>query len=102
MARAFTPKIVTANALIEGDVIYLTADDTWSRNHADAELITDEARAAVRLAFAEAQQDFLVGAYLADAVEGDAGPAPTHFREEFRSVGPSNYNHGKQVEQNNV
>ena len=25
MARAFTPKVVTANALLEGDVVYLTA-----------------------------------------------------------------------------
>ena len=39
MAREFTPKVVTANALIEGDVVYLTADDRWTRNHAEAELI---------------------------------------------------------------
>ena len=32
MARSFSPKIVTANALIEGDVIYLSADDTWTRD----------------------------------------------------------------------
>ncbi|MCB2135677.1 MAG: DUF2849 domain-containing protein, partial [Rhodobacteraceae bacterium] len=30
MSRSFTPKVVTANALIEGDVVYLTADDRWS------------------------------------------------------------------------
>ena len=28
----FTPKVVTANALIEGDVIYLAADDSWTRS----------------------------------------------------------------------
>jgi hypothetical protein len=33
MSRRFTPKVVTANALIEGDVVYLTADDQWSRIH---------------------------------------------------------------------
>ena len=27
MPKAFTPKVVTANALLEGDVIYLAADD---------------------------------------------------------------------------
>ena len=27
MSRRFTPKIVTANRLREGDVVYLTADD---------------------------------------------------------------------------
>jgi hypothetical protein len=31
MSRRFTPKVVTANALIEGDVVYLTANDQWSR-----------------------------------------------------------------------
>ena len=36
MARSYTPKVVTANALVEGDVIYLTADDRWSRRHEEA------------------------------------------------------------------
>lgn len=95
MARAFTPKVITANALLEGDVIYLTSADCWSRDHADAELITDEAHAQLRLL--EAQSDpHIVGAYLADAKAGMNGPEPTHFREEFRTRGPSNYAHGKQ------
>ena len=46
MPRAFTPKVITANALIEGDVIYLAADDSWTRDLCMAELITDEAVAA--------------------------------------------------------
>jgi len=41
----------------------------------------------------------IAGAYLADAKQGENGPAPTRFREEFRTRGPSNYAHGKQVEQ---
>ena len=48
MARSFSPKIVTANALIEGDVIYLCADDTWTRDLQSADVITDEADADVR------------------------------------------------------
>jgi hypothetical protein len=40
----------------------------------------------------------VVGAYLADAKPGANGPEPTHFREEFRTRGPSNYPHGKQVD----
>ena len=46
MARQFTPKVVTANALLEGDAVYLTADDRWSRHHHEAELIEDEAEFA--------------------------------------------------------
>lgn len=97
MARAFTPKVVTANALIEGDVIYLTADDIWTRDLAQAELITDEAHAQLRLLDASRQVGEVVGAYLADANDSDTGPTPTHFREEFRRTGPSNYFHGKQA-----
>ncbi|MCV6586825.1 MAG: DUF2849 domain-containing protein [Marinibacterium sp.] len=102
MPRAFTPKVVTASDLLEGDVIYLTADDRWSRDLAEAEVLTDEADAQLRLLFAEQQPDKLVGAYLADVRPGDNGPEPTHFREEFRRTGPSNYHHGKQEAQANV
>ncbi|MGR3343737.1 MAG: DUF2849 domain-containing protein, partial [Paracoccaceae bacterium] len=48
-----------------------------------------------RLLFGEAQSA-VVGAFLADAREGQNGPEPVHFREGFRAQGPSNYPHGKQ------
>ena len=99
MTRRFTPKIVTANALLEGDVVYLTADDRWTRTLAEAELIEDEAHAQIRLLDAEMQHGVVVGAYLADAVASDNGPQPVHFREAFRASGPSNYAHGKQTAQ---
>lgn len=98
MPRAFTPKVVTANALLEGDVVYLAADDSWTRDLSQAELITDEAIAELRLLEAERRQSEVVGAYLADMVAGPKGPQPTHFREDFRRTGPSNYHHGKQAE----
>jgi hypothetical protein len=98
MTRRFTPKVVTANRLREGDNVWLTADDRWSLTMADAELIEDEAHADIRLLFAAAQKLTVVGAYLADAKAGPNGPEPTHFRETFRTIGPSNYPHGKQAE----
>ena len=98
MSRIFTPKVVTANALLEGDVVWLTEDDRWTRAMSEAELIEDEAHAQLRLLLAESQPDLVVGAYLADAKDGARGPEPTHFRETFRTRGPSNYAHGKQVE----
>ncbi|MAQ46536.1 MAG: sulfite reductase [Confluentimicrobium sp.] len=96
MARQFTPKVVTANALLEGDVVYLTADDRWTRAHTEAELIEDEAPAQIRLLEAN-QPGTVVGVYLADARRGPDGPEPVHFREVFRATGPSNYRHGKQA-----
>jgi hypothetical protein len=95
MPKPFTPKVITANALLEGDVIYL-ADTGWTRQLADAEVITDEAHADLRMIEAAAQTGEVVGVYLADVtLDGDT-PVPTHFREDFRARGPSNYAHGKQ------
>ncbi|WP_417211279.1 DUF2849 domain-containing protein [Antarctobacter sp.] len=98
MARNFTPKVVTANALLAGDVVYLTDDDRWSPDLREAELLTDEAHAQLRLVEASARHAEVVGVYLADMTPGADGPEPTHFREAFRRKGPSNYAHGKQAE----
>ncbi|MCZ4258885.1 DUF2849 domain-containing protein [Sulfitobacter sp. G21635-S1] len=95
MPKPFTPKVVTANALLEGDVIYMTADG-WTRDLAEAEVLTDEADADLRLIEAQSQPGSIVGAYLADVTLQDGVPHPTHFREDFRATGPSNYPHGKQ------
>ena len=95
MPKPFTPKVVTANALLEGDVIYQTATG-WTRSLAEAEVLTDEADAALRLIEATAQTGSVVGAYLADINMENGIPTPSHFREGFRARGPSNYAHGKQ------
>ena len=102
MCSSFSPKVVTANDLIDGDVVYLSAEDHWARCHEDAELLRDATHAAKRLNFAEAQYTQVVGAYLADAIAGAHGPVPVHFRETFRARGPSNLFHGKQSEYENV
>ena len=100
MARAFVPKVVTANALLEGDVIYLMPSGAWSRKHEDAQLFEEKDAAEAALAMAQKQVGEIVGAYLADAELGaDGKPQPIHFREAFRTRGPSNYpEHGKQAE----
>lgn len=96
MARNFTPKVITANALLAGDVVYLTDQDGWSGDLHQAEILTDEAHAQLRLIEASARQSEVVGVYLADMTPGPQGPEPVHFREAFRRTGPSNYAHGKQ------
>jgi Protein of unknown function (DUF2849) len=97
VSRRFTPKVVTANALLEGDVVYLSDDDRWVRDHREAELLEDEAHAQLRLLSAQGREREVVGPYLADAVAGPDGPEPVHFRESFRTRGPSNYLLGKQA-----
>ena len=95
MPKPFTPKIVTANDLLKGDVVYQT-ETGWSRDLKDAEVLTDEAHADLRLIEATQQAGKVVGAYLADTAVVDGHPTTTHFREAFRAKGPSNYPHGKQ------
>jgi len=96
--RPFTPKVITANHLLSGDVIYWSAESCWVSAHADSALFTEQDAADAQLTLAQAQPDVAVGVMLADAVMGKSGPEPVHFREEFRATGPSNYFHGKQAE----
>lgn len=96
MARPFTPKVLTANRLIEGDVVYLGKDGTWTELHSLARLFVDETAANEALITAQSEPDKWVGPYLADAQNVDGKPEPKHFREAFRTKGPSNYLHGKQ------
>lgn len=95
MPKPFAPAVVTANLLLDGDVVYLSATDAWVRDLRDAEVIEDEAVAQLRLLDAERQAGTVVGAYLAPVRLGPDGPAPAHFREAFRAAGPTNYAHGK-------
>jgi len=102
MARIFTPKVLTANDLLEGDVIYRNALGAWTRHHHEAVLYKNAREADAALVVALAEGARVVGPYLADAKAGPHGPLPVHFREAFRTRGPSNYRHGKQVEQSHV
>ncbi|HCI06125.1 MAG: DUF2849 domain-containing protein [Ascidiaceihabitans sp.] len=95
MSKSFTPKVVTANDLLKGDVIYQTATG-WTRDLADAEILTDEAHADLRLIEGSQQIADVVGVYLMDVALDGTAPQTTHFREAFRAKGPSNYVHGKQ------
>ena len=99
MPHPIFDQIITANALIEGDVIYFTASDTWTRDIQEAEVFSDEAIAQVRFIDAMAQANVSVGAYLMSVQQSQKGIATTHFREDFRTKGPSNYFHSKQEQQ---
>jgi hypothetical protein len=95
MSKSFTPKVVTANDLLKGDVIYQTVTG-WTRDLADAEILTDEAHADLRLIEGSQNIAEVVGVYLMDVALDGTSPQTTHFREAFRAKGPSNYVHGKQ------
>lgn len=89
--RTPLPAILIANDLLDGDVVFRTADG-WTRDPRRA-LIAEDETAAERLE-AEARAAFarkeVVDAYLVDVTVGPEGvPVPNHFRERFKTRGPS-------------
>ncbi|HKK36265.1 MAG TPA: DUF2849 domain-containing protein [Paracoccaceae bacterium] len=89
MPKPFVPKIVSANDLMEGDVVYLDAAAGWTRDLAAAAVAHDPEAAETLLARAD-QPGRVVGPYLADVATDGAAPRPLHYREIFRTRGPSN------------
>ena len=103
MPRQSYPQVITANDLLEGDVVYIDASGGWTRDLSEALLFEDPTAAQDALAKAQTRPDLIVGIYLADMARGpDGTPQPVHFRERFRATGPSNYAHGKQEALSNV
>lgn len=83
MARPFTPKVVTANALLEGDVIYMTDNGHWVRTLGEAQLYTEKDAAEAALELAQADP-FVVGPYPCRRREGRRrSPAAHPFPRGF-------------------
>ena len=104
MARKFQPQMATGNDLLEGDVVYFNSVGDWSRDIRDAALAVNQEAADDLLKRALAFPNQVVGVYLVEAALDDQGRAsPAHFRETFRTRGPSNYpQHGRQAEPSDV
>lgn len=84
-------KVVTANRLRDGEVVYLAADGRFVDSLAGAALAADEAAEAALLATArQAIADRLVvAAYSFEVAEAAGRIVPTSTRERIRATGPS-------------
>lgn len=80
-------KVLTANRLADGAVVYLAKDGAWTRAFADAVRLAPEA-AADALGTAQAQPQVFVAPYLVE-VEGDAVEKRERLREAIRAKGPT-------------
>jgi hypothetical protein len=91
-------KALTANRLLDGEVVFWRGGD-WTERFADADLFTDAEPAEAAEAHAKSQPNVVVEPYLIDIMETDEGPAPVSYRERLRALGPTNHpTHGKQAE----
>lgn len=94
------PAIMSANDLLDGDVVFLTRDG-WSLDPAAAFVAETPEDAAWmesegKRAFAENR---VVDAYLVDVTLVDGRPEANHFREAIRQRGPTMLpQFGKQAE----
>ena len=91
-------KAITANRLIDGEVVFWKAGQ-WVERFADADLFEgDDPAGEAAEAHAKNQPTLVVEPYLIDLMESEGLWAPVSYRERIRALGPSNLNHGKQVE----
>jgi len=84
MAKVFHSKIITANDLMSGEVIFMTSNG-WSTDYKRAILAETPEQVEVLLAKAEAQPAKAVGAYAVDTKPDAKGiNTPFHNREVIR------------------
>jgi hypothetical protein len=84
------PLILMANDLLEGDVLFVSASG-WTKNPAEALIAYDEPAAEALEAAGQAafKAQAIVDPVLVDISVVEGRPVPNHFRERFRTLGPS-------------
>ena len=91
MPKSPVPSVVTANDLVDGDVVFLTSDLAWTRSFDAAVVAATETDAERLLAAAAGQTGRVVEPYLVALEESAAGRLrPAHYRERIRLLGPTN------------
>jgi hypothetical protein len=100
-------QIVIASRLSDGRVVFLSKQTAagavdWAPSLAEAEVASDDARAAELLAAGEADalaQHVVIDPYLIDVEEEGGSLRPTKYREVIRCLGPTiRLDLGKQAE----
>jgi hypothetical protein len=90
MARKSAHQIVSANRLLEGEVVYFNDKGAWTRDLRSARVAIDKESAARLLHDALLTQHLVVGPYLvAVDLDNASVPSPCHMREVMRETGPT-------------
>lgn len=90
-AVAGTPKVVTANRLIDGLVVFVGEGPGWVTDINRAGVFGDgpELDAAMAFGTAEVAARKVVDPYTIDVTIEDGHPVPERLRERIRAIGPS-------------
>ncbi|UAL11950.1 DUF2849 domain-containing protein [Caulobacter segnis] len=97
-------KAITANRLIDGDVVFWKSGQ-WVERFGDAQLFDENEASDVEAAVAtgKGQPTVVVDVYPIDLIESEGRWAPVSYRERIRALGPTNeLTHGKQAEGGDV
>ncbi|MEQ1754128.1 MAG: DUF2849 domain-containing protein [Micropepsaceae bacterium] len=84
-------QVLTANRLIDGEVVYLALDGAWVTSFAAA-LVFDnkaEAEASLEVGLQAERDQKIVHAYLFDVKHNDGTLKPVKQREIIRAAGPT-------------
>ncbi|MEL7464285.1 MAG: DUF2849 domain-containing protein [Pseudomonadota bacterium] len=86
MPKTFSPAVMTANDLLEGDAVWWTGA-AWSRDLAAAQVAEtpDAVEALSAFASSAALEAQVVGPYLVDVTLASGAPFPTVRREAIRA-----------------
>lgn len=86
-------KVVTANRLIDGEVVWLGAGDAWVDQIAAARVLYSKEDVAAALAAGQASADRreVVDVYEIDVSGEDGKLVPVRLREQIRAKGPTTH-----------
>lgn len=84
-------KVITANRLLDGEVVYLAPGGSWSKSLSEARFLTKEREQTrlLRVAETDVTRQIIVGPYLMDAERRTGTPSPISKRESIRAKGPT-------------
>ncbi|MFN0194646.1 MAG: DUF2849 domain-containing protein [Aestuariivirga sp.] len=84
-------KVMTANRLRDGIVVFLTRSGQWSEKIDDAVLALEPEAAAALEARAKKDEEatLVTGGYLFEATRVDGRIRASHIRERMRTLGPT-------------
>ncbi|MDF2765442.1 MAG: nitrite reductase [Rhodospirillales bacterium] len=84
-------QVITANRLVDGAVVYLSADGQWVQSLEEASVAEGEAAAAALVAAGDraVAGRLVVAPYLIEVDRGPEGIQPRRYRERLRATGPS-------------